>query len=81
MTDQEPATIEVQRSFPPLDESQYNLSDQDAVFMKKLTGIEDDAALKCRILDVQAKAYKVAPYGCIYLFSFTGYFARTFELT
>ncbi|OJA18478.1 hypothetical protein AZE42_13778 [Rhizopogon vesiculosus] len=47
------------RTFPPLDESQYNLSSQDAAFMKKLTGIEDDAALKHHILDIQAKAYKV----------------------
>ncbi|OAX31099.1 hypothetical protein K503DRAFT_645273, partial [Rhizopogon vinicolor AM-OR11-026] len=55
----------------PLDESQYNPNSQDVAFMKKLTGIEDDAALKRHILNVQAKAYKIAPYGCIYLFGFT----------
>ncbi|KAG0698591.1 hypothetical protein DFH29DRAFT_991043 [Suillus ampliporus] len=70
-TDKEPAKIEVQRSFPPLDESHYDVRPQDAAFYKKLTGIEDDAALKQHILDVQAKAYKVAPYGCILFFSFT----------
>ncbi|OAX31262.1 hypothetical protein K503DRAFT_665176, partial [Rhizopogon vinicolor AM-OR11-026] len=54
-----------------LDESQYNPRPQDVIFMKKLTGIEGDTALKRHILNVQAKAYKVAPWGCIYLFSFT----------
>ncbi|KAG2036751.1 hypothetical protein BDR03DRAFT_934287 [Suillus americanus] len=58
-------------SVPPLDESLYDLRPQDAAFFKKLTGIEDDAALKQHILYIQAKAYKVAPYGCIYLFIFT----------
>ncbi|KAG2142473.1 hypothetical protein DEU56DRAFT_794667 [Suillus clintonianus] len=63
--------IETHHSAPPLDESLYGLRPQDAVFFKKLTGIEDDAVLKQHILDIQAKAYKVAPYGCIYLFVFT----------
>ncbi|KAG1745263.1 hypothetical protein EDB19DRAFT_480557 [Suillus lakei] len=70
-TDKEPTKIEVHRTAPPLDESLYDLRPQDAAFFKKLTGIEDDAALKQHILDIQAKAYKVAPYGCIYLFIFT----------
>ncbi|KAG2142471.1 hypothetical protein DEU56DRAFT_911155 [Suillus clintonianus] len=70
-TNKEPAKIEAQRTFPPLDESLYYLRPQDAAFYKTLTGIEDDAALKKHILDVQAKAYKVAPYGCICLLAFT----------
>lgn len=71
MTNREHPKIEAQRTFPPLDENLYNLRPQDAAFYKELTGIKDDAALKQHILDVQAKAYKVAPYGCIYLFLFT----------
>ncbi|KAG2036752.1 hypothetical protein BDR03DRAFT_1000264 [Suillus americanus] len=71
MTNRESLEIEAQRTFPPLDQSLYNLRPQDATFYKELTGIEDDAALKQHILDIQAKAYKVAPYGCIYLFTFT----------
>ncbi|KAG2117370.1 uncharacterized protein F5147DRAFT_768744 [Suillus discolor] len=70
MTNKEPPKIEIQRTFPTLDESLYNLRPQDAAFYKDLTGIEDDATLKQHILDVQAEAYKVAPYVCIYLFSF-----------
>ncbi|OJA11841.1 hypothetical protein AZE42_04055 [Rhizopogon vesiculosus] len=59
MTDQGHVTIEAwQHSYPPLDEREYNPRPQDIVFMKKLIGIEDDAALKRHILDVQAKAYK-----------------------
>jgi hypothetical protein len=60
MTGKKPAKIEAQRSFPPLDESHYNLRPEDAVFFKELTGIEDDATLKQHILNIQAKAYKVA---------------------
>lgn len=60
MMDEETAKIEAQRSFPPLDESRYNLRPQDAALFKELTGIEDDDALKDHILKVQAKAYKVA---------------------
>ncbi|KAG0696581.1 hypothetical protein DFH29DRAFT_194172 [Suillus ampliporus] len=70
LTDQEPAKIEAQLSFPPLDESLYKLGPEDAAFFKKLTGIKDDVTLKQHILDIQAKAYKVAPYGCIYIFAF-----------
>ncbi|KAG0704977.1 hypothetical protein DFH29DRAFT_326553 [Suillus ampliporus] len=70
LTVKEPAKIEAQLSFPPLDESLYDLAPKDAAFFKKLTGIEDDVALKQHILDIQAKAYKVAPYGCIYIFAF-----------
>ncbi|KAG2132765.1 hypothetical protein DEU56DRAFT_439609 [Suillus clintonianus] len=66
----EPAKIEAQLTFPPLDESHYSLRPKDAAFYKKLTGIEDDVALKQHILNVQQKAYKVAPYGSILLLSF-----------
>ncbi|KAG1823536.1 uncharacterized protein BJ212DRAFT_688031 [Suillus subaureus] len=71
MTNREPPKIEAQRTFPPLDQSLYNLRPQDATFYKELTGIEDDEALKQHILDVQEKAYNVAPYACIYFFFFT----------
>jgi SAM-dependent methyltransferase len=71
MMNREPSKIEVQHTFPALDQSLYNLLPQDATFYKEVTGIEDDAALKQHILDIQAKAYKVAPYACIYLFLFT----------
>ncbi|KAG1862055.1 hypothetical protein DFJ58DRAFT_700601 [Suillus subalutaceus] len=70
MTNREPPRIEVQRTFPLLDQSLYNLHPEDATFYKELTGIEDDEALKQHILDVQAEAYKVAPYAFIYLFLF-----------
>ncbi|KAF9240245.1 hypothetical protein BU15DRAFT_74160 [Melanogaster broomeanus] len=54
----------------PLDPSLYALSPAEAAFFKATTGIDDDAALKAHIIMVQDKAYKVAPYPCIYGFSF-----------
>ncbi|KAF9240254.1 hypothetical protein BU15DRAFT_74170 [Melanogaster broomeanus] len=53
-----------------LDPSLYALSTAEAAFFKAATGIDDDAALKAHIIMAQAKAYKVAPYPCIYGFSF-----------
>ncbi|KAF9240251.1 hypothetical protein BU15DRAFT_74167 [Melanogaster broomeanus] len=44
---------------PPLDPSLYALSPSEAAFFKAATGIDDDAALKERILMVQEKAYKL----------------------
>jgi hypothetical protein len=60
MTDRESTKIDVQRSFPPLDERHYDMGPQDVAFLKKATGIEDEAALKKHILMIQAKAYEVA---------------------
>lgn len=66
MMDKEPANIEVQHTFPPLDASYYNPRPEEVAFFKELTGIEDDAALKEHILKVQAKAYQVAsPFGSV----------------
>ncbi|KAF9240249.1 hypothetical protein BU15DRAFT_74165 [Melanogaster broomeanus] len=56
--------------YTPLDPSLYALSPSEAAFFKAVTGIDDDAGLKAHILMVQEKAYKVAPYPCIYAFSF-----------
>ncbi|KAF9240255.1 hypothetical protein BU15DRAFT_87747 [Melanogaster broomeanus] len=53
-----------------LDPSLYALSPEEAAFFKAATGIDDDAVLKAHILMVQEKAYKVAPYPCIYGFAF-----------
>ncbi|OAX38621.1 hypothetical protein K503DRAFT_792392 [Rhizopogon vinicolor AM-OR11-026] len=46
---------------------------EDGAFFKKVTGIGDDETLKQHILGVQAKVYQVAPYGSIYLLTFTRY--------
>jgi len=53
-----------------LDPSLYALSPSEEAFFKAATGIEDDAALKTHVMMVQEKAYKVAPYPCIYGFNF-----------
>ncbi|KAH7884443.1 hypothetical protein F5I97DRAFT_1937881 [Phlebopus sp. FC_14] len=57
-------------SIPPLDPSLYTLSPEEATFFKGVTGIHDDEALKAHILKAQERAYKVAPYPCIYGFGF-----------
>ncbi|KIJ66175.1 hypothetical protein HYDPIDRAFT_87780 [Hydnomerulius pinastri MD-312] len=57
-------------NIPPLDPGLYSLSSEEAAFFKAATGIEDDDALKAHILIAQEKAYKVAPFPCIYGFSF-----------
>ncbi|KAG2153710.1 uncharacterized protein EDB93DRAFT_1239663 [Suillus bovinus] len=54
----------------PQDTSLYSLSSEQAEFFKAQTGIDDDEDLKRHILEVQAKAYKVAPYPCIRSFVF-----------
>ncbi|KIK40734.1 hypothetical protein CY34DRAFT_764385 [Suillus luteus UH-Slu-Lm8-n1] len=53
-----------------VDTSLYNLSTEEAAFFKAQTGIDDDEDLKKHILEVQAKAYEVAPYPCIHNFIF-----------
>jgi len=48
-----------------LDESLYNLSDEERAFFKQQTGIQDDDELKAHILQVQAEAYKVGKPGML----------------
>ncbi|KAG6329454.1 hypothetical protein ID866_9635 [Astraeus odoratus] len=55
---------------PPLDPTLYSLSPEEAAFFKATTAIDDDEALKAHILLAQEKAYRVAPYPCIYGFTF-----------
>ncbi|KAI6039680.1 hypothetical protein EDC04DRAFT_2568253 [Pisolithus marmoratus] len=55
---------------PPLDPSLYSLTPNEAEFFKAATGINDDKMLRTHILMAQEKAYKVAPYPCIYIFAF-----------
>ncbi|OJA12406.1 hypothetical protein AZE42_03402 [Rhizopogon vesiculosus] len=52
------------------DTALYSLTPEDAVFFKTQIGIDDDEELKRHILEIQAKAYKVAPYPCIRGFTF-----------
>ncbi|KAH9964211.1 hypothetical protein BC827DRAFT_1189690 [Russula dissimulans] len=54
-----------------LDESLYNLTDEERAFFKQQTGIQDDDELKAHIVQVQAEAYKIHPYPCIRYFFFT----------
>ncbi|KAF9466488.1 hypothetical protein BDZ94DRAFT_1306096 [Collybia nuda] len=56
---------------PSLDERFYSLTDDEYVFFKAQTGIEDEAALKQHIISVQKKAYELYGYPCIRSFSFT----------
>lgn len=55
---------------PPLNPSIYSLTSDEADFFKAATGIEDDETLTAHILMAQERAYKVAPYPCIYFFGF-----------
>ncbi|KAG2074283.1 hypothetical protein BDR04DRAFT_1049011 [Suillus decipiens] len=57
-------------SIPTVDISLYGLSLEEAAFFKAQTGIDNDEDLKRHILEVQAKAYKIAPYPCIHGFVF-----------
>ncbi|OAX33149.1 hypothetical protein K503DRAFT_839941 [Rhizopogon vinicolor AM-OR11-026] len=61
---------DVPLSIPVLDTNLYNLTPEEAAFFKTQIGIDDDEELKRHILDVQTKAYKVAPYPCIHGFTF-----------
>jgi hypothetical protein len=47
----------------PLDEWFYELTDDDRIFLKQQTGMQDDEELKAHILQVQAEAYKVCRLG------------------
>lgn len=53
-----------------MDDSLYCLDPEEIAFFKRQTGIQDEAALKTHIIDVQKEAYKVAPYACIRGFDF-----------
>ncbi|KAH7928246.1 hypothetical protein BV22DRAFT_1005227 [Leucogyrophana mollusca] len=55
----------------PLDVGLYRVGAEELSFFKSQAGINDDDLLKEHILDVQSKAYLVAPYPCIRLFAFT----------
>ncbi|KAG2141927.1 hypothetical protein DEU56DRAFT_972084 [Suillus clintonianus] len=57
-------------SIPKADTSLYKLSSKEAVFLKAQIGIDDDEDLKKHILEIQAKAYEIAPYPCIQRFAF-----------
>ncbi|KAJ6551447.1 hypothetical protein B0H19DRAFT_1157684 [Mycena capillaripes] len=56
---------------PPLDESLYNMDDEDLVFIKAQSGIQDPDELKKHIIAVQTKAYDLYGHVCIRRFSFT----------
>ncbi|KAF8491240.1 hypothetical protein F5888DRAFT_1928794 [Russula emetica] len=53
-----------------LDESLYDLTEEERTFFKQQTGIPDDDDLKAHIFRLQAEAYEVYPYACIRLFHF-----------
>ncbi|OJA14892.1 hypothetical protein AZE42_13372 [Rhizopogon vesiculosus] len=55
---------------PEVDISLFNLTSEEAAFFKTQIGIDDDIELKKHILEVQSKAYKVAPYPCIHGLAF-----------
>ncbi|KAG1736089.1 uncharacterized protein EDB91DRAFT_535548 [Suillus paluster] len=55
----------------PLDHSLYGLDPAALEFFKQQTGITGEDDLKHHILAVQAQAFEVAPYPCIYSFGFT----------
>ncbi|KAG2038900.1 hypothetical protein BDR03DRAFT_953067 [Suillus americanus] len=57
-------------SIPTIDTSLYSLSSEESAFFKAQIGIDNDEDLKRHILDVQTKAYKIAPYPCIHGFVF-----------
>ena len=42
----------------PLDESKYKLDNEEAAFFKEQTGIQDDAALKTHLVEIQRKAFE-----------------------
>jgi len=55
----------------PLDPKIYTLAEDELEFYRKETGIQDADEIKEHILQVQAEAYAVHPYPCIWRFSFT----------
>ncbi|KAI9461142.1 hypothetical protein HD554DRAFT_2028371 [Boletus coccyginus] len=57
-------------TLPPIVPGFYKLNAKSLAFYKSTTGIHDDDQLKEHILDVQERAYAVAPYPCIRFLSF-----------
>ncbi len=50
-----------------LDESLYEFAEEERIFLKQQTGIQDDDELKAHIFRVQAEAYEVCtrePWDC-----------------
>ncbi|KAH9928837.1 uncharacterized protein B0H18DRAFT_1210026 [Fomitopsis serialis] len=54
----------------PLDESLYDLREDDISFLKAHTGIDNDNELKEHVMKIQVDAYQVYPYRCIRYFWF-----------
>ncbi|KAH9910509.1 hypothetical protein B0H21DRAFT_782503 [Amylocystis lapponica] len=55
----------------PLDDGAYNLNGEELAFFKSQTGIQDEAALKDHVVQIQLDAYEIYPYTCIRRFAFT----------
>ncbi|KAF9446308.1 hypothetical protein P691DRAFT_708861 [Macrolepiota fuliginosa MF-IS2] len=54
----------------PLDSTLYDLDEGQQTFFKRITGIAGSEDLKQHIISVQAKAYELFPYPCIWHFTF-----------
>jgi len=67
-------------SIATLDPSLYSLTPEETVFFKTQLGIDQDEELKRHILEVQRRAYKSAPYPCIYGFVFLRLNITTFPV-
>ncbi|TFK93026.1 hypothetical protein K466DRAFT_594724 [Polyporus arcularius HHB13444] len=55
---------------PLLEASYSSITTEELDFVRQQTGIQDEAALREHILNVQAEAFKVHPYPCIRRFAF-----------
>ncbi|KIJ29317.1 hypothetical protein M422DRAFT_36974 [Sphaerobolus stellatus SS14] len=60
------------RNFPKLalNPEAYKPTQEDLVYLKKLTGIQDEDLLEEHVLKVQAEAFSIYPFPCIGLFQF-----------
>jgi len=70
------------------DTSLLSLDNEELSFFAAWTGIHEEEELKRHIIDVQAKAYAIHPYPCIWTFGFTTikisrlpYYAQFLELS
>lgn len=54
----------------PLDESLYEMKQDEEELLSSLTGIKDAGELKQHVLAVQSEIYKIHPYYCIFTFGF-----------
>lgn len=59
----------------PLDDRYYNLDEEEKIFFKKETGIQDDAELKKHIIAVQTKAFSVGA-SSVHLYETSRIFSR-----